>query len=493
MICGPTDWHSDCDTNVLMIDVGQTVGNYNVTAKLGQGGMGVVFLAEHPVIGSKVALKAISPQFAHNNEVISRFVNEAKSVNQIGHSHIVDITDFGTTPERDFYFIMEYLQGETLAALIRRDGALPVDRALNIAAQIADALQASHEHGVIHRDLKPDNIYLIARDGVDDFVKVLDFGIAKLITQTPREGDGTRAGSFMGTPFYMSPEQCEGKTDIDHRADIYALGVILFEMLTGMVPFTGDGYGEILVKHMLVQAPPARSIVPDLAPEIDAIVFRALSKNPGQRFQSMDEFRAALLNPARYASRRPGRRRPFRAVALGLMSVTALVAAVAIGAPRLKPPLVARLAAATAKAPATVRMNINSDPEGATVVGPDGSALGTTPLSFEVPFGNTPIEYVMRQDGYKPKTILVVPNLPSPVFAVLRRIEPVALAEPAALAAPTTMTTTMTATAPTAAPRAARRPQRARVDESSPAAPRPALNGDPYDPDDDGVLAPSIQ
>ncbi|HEX3696798.1 MAG TPA: serine/threonine-protein kinase [Polyangia bacterium] len=447
-----------------MIDVGQTVGNYNVTAKLGQGGMGVVFLAEHPIIGSKVALKAISPQFAHNNEVISRFVNEAKSVNQIGHNHIVDITDFGSTPARDFYFIMEYLQGETLAALIRHEGALPVHRALNIAAQIADALQASHEHGVIHRDLKPDNIYLIARDGVDDFVKVLDFGIAKLITHAPRENNSTRAGSFIGTPFYMSPEQCEGKTDIDHRADIYALGVILFEMLTGMVPFTGDGYGEILVKHMMVQAPPARSIVPDLPAEIDAIVFRALSKNPGQRFQTMTEFRAALLDPARYASRRQrgGRRRPFRAIALGLIGVTALVAAVAIGAPLLKGPIAAHLAAKAARAPAAAPTNVNSDPAKAKVMRANDGVLGATSPPTQVPSSDTPSERVRRQDDQK-----------------------------------TTMTTAATTAARPAATtaRAARRAPRVHVDEPSLSARPPAspLTGDPYDPDDDGVLAPSIQ
>src|SRR4051794_21833750 len=143
-----------------MIDVGQSVGNYNITAKLGEGGMGTVFLAEHPVIGSKVALKAIHPQFARSAEVLERFVNEAKAVNQIRHDHIVDITDFGTAPTGDFYFTMEYLQGRSLADAIKTDGAFPPARALNIAAQIADALAASHEHGVVHRDLKPENIFL---------------------------------------------------------------------------------------------------------------------------------------------------------------------------------------------------------------------------------------------------------------------------------------------------------------------------------------------
>jgi serine/threonine protein kinase len=285
-----------------MIDVGQTVGNYNVTAKLGEGGMGIVFLAEHPVIGSKVALKAIHPHFARNADVVSRFVTEARAVNQIGHDHIVNITDFGHTADGDFYFLMEYLQGEMLSDWINHHGAFPPARALNIAAQIADALNASHDQGVIHRDLKPDNIFLITRDTTTDFVKVLDFGLAKLThasVSTPTHNTG--AGAVMGTPYYMSPEQCEGKADVDHRADIYGLGVILFEMLTGRVPFGGSGYGEVIVKHVTVRPPSARSLVPDLSPALDAILSRALSKDPNTRFQSMSEFREALLDPDAYA------------------------------------------------------------------------------------------------------------------------------------------------------------------------------------------------
>jgi hypothetical protein len=281
-----------------MIDVGQTVGNYKLTAKLGEGGMGIVFLAEHPVIGTKVALKAIHPYFARNADVVSRFVTEARAVNQIQHEHIVNITDFGHTPAGDFYFIMEFLQGEMLSGRLFREGALPPARALNIAAQIADALHASHEHGVIHRDLKPDNVFLLPREATSDFVKIFDFGLAKLSPMggaTPTHNTGP--GAFMGTPYYMSPEQCDGKTPVDHRADIYALGVILFEMLTGCVPFGGEGYGEVIVKHITVRPPTARSLVPDLPPAIDAILSRALSKDPGQRYQTMADFRAALLDP----------------------------------------------------------------------------------------------------------------------------------------------------------------------------------------------------
>src|SRR4051812_22150213 len=163
------------------LDVGQVVGNYKLTAKLGEGGMGMVFLAEHPVIGKKVALKAIHPELSRNPEVVSRFITEAKAVNQVGNEHIVDIHDFGTTPEGEFYFIMEYLQGESLAGRLRRERVFVPSRALQIASQVADALAASHGHGIIHRDLKPENIFLINRGNSVDFVKVLDFGLAKLM------------------------------------------------------------------------------------------------------------------------------------------------------------------------------------------------------------------------------------------------------------------------------------------------------------------------
>src|SRR5262245_6678741 len=163
-----------------MIDVGKTIGNYRVTAKLGEGGMGIVYLAEHPVIGRRVAMKAIHPELSRNPEVVSRFVTEAKSVNQIGNEHIVDISDFGNTTDGEFYFIMEFLQGESLADRLKREHLIPAPRALQIAAQVADALAASHDHGIIHRDLKPENIFLINRGGNPDFVKVLDFGLAKL-------------------------------------------------------------------------------------------------------------------------------------------------------------------------------------------------------------------------------------------------------------------------------------------------------------------------
>src|SRR3569623_520944 len=209
------------------LGLGQVVGNYKITAKLGEGGMGVVYLAEHPVIGKRVALKVIHPALARNPEVVSRFIMEAKAGNQIGHEHIVDIGDFGTTAGEEFYFIMEYLQGESLADRLKREVRLSQARALHVAAQIADALGASHEHGIIHRDLKPENIFLITRRGDPDFVKVLDFGLAKLSQVEERGSLLTSAGSVLGRPFYLSHEQVEGKFEIDHLEEIFSLCILL--------------------------------------------------------------------------------------------------------------------------------------------------------------------------------------------------------------------------------------------------------------------------
>jgi serine/threonine protein kinase len=288
-----------------MIAVGETIGNYMLTAKLGEGGMGVVYLAEHPVIGRKVAMKAIHPELSRNPEVVSRFVTEAKSVNQIGNEHIVDIHDFGTTGDGEFYFIMEFLQGEALSDRLKRSAPLDAARALAVAVQVADALGASHQHGIIHRDLKPENIFLITKSHTADFVKVLDFGLAKLTQGEEKVSHKTRTGSVMGTPYYMAPEQCEGKANIDHRADIYSLGVILFEMVTGKVPFGGEGYGEIIVKHITAAVPSPRAINPLLPPSIESVILRALAKRREDRFQSMEEFAAALMDPETYAATAP--------------------------------------------------------------------------------------------------------------------------------------------------------------------------------------------
>ena len=272
-----------------MIAAGGSIGNYRILNKIGTGGMGAVYLAEHPLIGKRVALKVIHKELANNRDVVSRFFQEARAVNKIGNEHIVEIHDFGVTPEGDHFFIMEYLEGKTLASVLSREGALQVVRALHIGEQIAAALAAAHVAGIIHRDLKPDNIMLLARQGDLDFVKVLDFGLAKVFSAATAVK--TAAGVLLGTPHYMSPEACESKGDVDHRTDIYALGVLLFQMMTGVLPFDGESMGEVLVKQVTVLPPAPRGLNPAIPPSVEQILLRCLAKPVDARFATMLQLR----------------------------------------------------------------------------------------------------------------------------------------------------------------------------------------------------------
>jgi serine/threonine-protein kinase len=276
-----------------VIDIGTSVGNYLVKSKLGEGGMGIVFLAEHPLISRRVAIKVIHPDYARNPEAVSRFFTEAQAVNRIGHPNIVDITDFGQSAEGESYFIMEYLAGESLSGRLAK-GRMPLAVGLHIAVQVADALAASHASSILHRDLKPDNVFLIIRGHDHSVVKVLDFGLAKLTGGDQKSSHKTRTGSVMGTPYYMAPEQCAGKSDIDGRADVYSLGVMLWEMVVGRVPFPGEGYGEIIVKHLTEPAPRAIAENPECPPWLDEVIDHALAKEKTQRVQTMAELRDTL-------------------------------------------------------------------------------------------------------------------------------------------------------------------------------------------------------
>jgi serine/threonine-protein kinase len=286
--------------------IGKSIGNYQIKSKLGEGGMGTVYLGEHPLIGKRVAVKVLLEELSANQQIVDRFFNEAKAVNAIGHQNIVDVVDFGTIKSDTgldiVYFIMEYLDGESLAGRIKRQG-LTLQEATHVIGQSCSALAASHAKGIVHRDLKPDNIYLCPRGGDRNFVKILDFGIAKLTGDGPGGSMKTRTGLVIGTPAYMSPEQCEGKGLIDHRSDIYSLGVLMYELLTGRVPFPGDGFGEVLVAHLTKTPEAPSSLNPDIRPEIEAIVLHAIEKDKNRRFQSMEEMEQALLNPQDHFAR----------------------------------------------------------------------------------------------------------------------------------------------------------------------------------------------
>ncbi len=279
--------------------VGQTLdGRYYVEKKIGEGGMGVVFSARHAVIERPLAIKVLKREVMRDTATIRRFVQEAKAASRIGHPNIVDVTDFGTTPDGMTYSVMEFVDGQTLGTAIRNSAPFPPLRAIKIAAQISRALGAAHDKGIIHRDLKPENVFLLDRDGRTDFVKIVDFGIAKVapIPGSAAEPRLTRAGSVFGTPEYMAPEQAAGRGDTDGRVDIYALGVILYEMTCGRVPHRGDSMVRTLAMQMLDPAEPPTKVRPDLGipPELEAVIMMALAKKREQRYQTMGELLAAL-------------------------------------------------------------------------------------------------------------------------------------------------------------------------------------------------------
>ena len=278
--------------------VGQIVaGRYAITRKIGEGGMGAVYEAQHTLIGKRVAIKVLLDKYAQKESIIARLNQEARLASAIGHPHIVDITDLGKTEDGRTFVVMEYLEGESLAELIAREGPLAPERALRIAVQVADALAAAHAKGIIHRDVKPENIFLVGRDG-REFVKVVDFGISKHLRpdEETEEVRLTQTGMVLGTPLYMSPEQARGEANLDHRIDIYALGVILYEMVTNEVPFRGANYLGILSQVLTKEPTPPRELRPDLAisEACERVILKAMAKNREDRYQTMAELAGDL-------------------------------------------------------------------------------------------------------------------------------------------------------------------------------------------------------
>jgi len=269
------------------------VGAYRLVGALGQGSMGRVYEACHEVLGRRVAMKVLLPEVAANAEAVGRFIDEARAVNAIRHPGIVDVTDFGEIDGRPYY-IMELLEGETLAERLVRLGRLDLSEALDVTLQISAALAAVHERGVVHRDLKPENIFICSGPDQPDQVKVLDFGVAKLIAPGPG-GRRTRTGVVLGTPLYMSPEQCLGSATLDHRSDVYAVGLLLYEMLTGAPPFDRENAAALLVAHVYEQPPAPRRLAPTIPPAVEAVILRALAKDPADRVSDMRALTAALL------------------------------------------------------------------------------------------------------------------------------------------------------------------------------------------------------
>ena len=448
--------------------IGQVLdGRYRIDAVLGEGGMGIVYKAVHAALNKPLAIKVLRPEVSKNEQIVARFKQEAQSASQIGNQHIIDISDFGQLPEGSTYFVMEFLNGSSLTAALERERFTPA-RTIHIAKQLCAALGAAHEIGIVHRDMKPDNVQLVERGDDSDFVKVLDFGIAKVGGTTSKL---TQAGQVFGTPHYMSPEQCAG-TAVDHRTDIYAVGVILYEMATGKVPFDADHLMGILTKHLYENPIPPHELPPpvDVPPALEAVILKCLAKKPELRYQNMGELLDDLealeqgLTPKAVVAKVerttlagqgpttgsdlgvPGRvtvglgqpaipgRRPLLPLAIG--GVVLLLAGVGVfvwsmsssdtnvvkpaseppqqaaagpaapAEPAPAAPQAAQPAQQPPAAPQPTEITIRSEPAGAEVYR-NNALIGTTPVAVPKPSGSEQMELELRLSGYEPRTFSI--------------------------------------------------------------------------------------
>lgn len=407
--------------------------------------MGSVFEGLHELIERKVAIKVLHPEFASQPEFTARFFNEARAVNRVAHPGIVQISDFGQLPDSTAYIVMEFLHGESLAKrLMDRNGPLAMERALNLSSQLADALAAAHDKGIIHRDLKPDNVMIVpdTKAPGGERTKLLDFGIAKLVDEGLLEkGPGlvkTSTNSIMGTPYYMSPEQCRAAGKVDGRSDVYSLGVMMYEMLSGVRPITGDGQGDIIVKHITEEPTPLRNRMPELPVAVGALVHRMMVKDREQR-PSMQEVTseldalseqfpppsarrstsnvALIVPPAapyellptgigtaagQTAAPTTHRRGRSRSVIVAAAGAVLLFGGISIQALRHRP----AAAPPAPVAPQNIHWTIDSTPAGAEVVQlSDNRVLGTTPWACDHPLGSGTLKVKLRLTGYSEKEL----------------------------------------------------------------------------------------
>ena len=306
------DWDPNADPLL-----GTTVDNrYEIESVIGEGGMGVVYRTRHRALGKRFALKALRRDLASDPEIAVRFMQEARTAASVSHPGLVEITDFGRLASGQPFFVMELLEGLSLATLIRKGGPIPAARGVEIVRQIADALGAAHERSIVHRDLKPDNIHVSPSAQGRDVVTIVDFGLAKVIGASRL----TRAGMVFGTPHYMSPEQAMGEPT-DHRADVYALGVVMYEMFTGRVPFEADSYMGVLTKHMyMAPTPPSRLVGIDQLGVLEDITLRCLEKKPEHRYGSLRELSHDLEQAFETTGERPSVARQQRAIPRSLLA-----------------------------------------------------------------------------------------------------------------------------------------------------------------------------
>jgi serine/threonine-protein kinase len=397
-------------------------GKYRLEHLIGEGGMGVVYEAQHEVLLRPLAVKLLSPSYSMDPSVSRRFLREAQAAGRIGHDNICEVLDFGSTPEGVLYMVMPLLKGGTLATAISACRVVPLERTVDIISQTLDALAAAHSHGIVHRDLKPENIFLTTVASRADFVKVFDFGIAKILSPDPTPSGVsphlTKTGTVMGTIAYMAPEQARGDPDVDHRADLYSVGAILYEMLTGVRMYDGATFNQVLHKVLLGEMKAPSELRPDIPMEFESVIMRAVARIPDRRYPDAIRFRRALA----------GALAAVRAAEGAAPAANAALPPVIAPTERAEPSLPATDdgqqaglrpgAAAVAAVPATT---VPFEQAGADTP-PGRAALGEPPrVSTTVPIGRAAAEFVAGL-AESPTPLPVPPT--EIAFAEVRRPDP---------------------------------------------------------------------
>jgi serine/threonine-protein kinase len=467
-------------------------GHYQVVSTLGAGGMGRVYLVEHTKLRKRFAAKVLRPDMAHQPDAIARFEIEAMSASKLDHDNIVNVIDFGRSEDGTVFLVMEHLQGETLARRLKRERMTP-GLAARVLIQVCRGLGAAHQAGIVHRDMKPENVFLTRRSRNHCVIKLLDFGVSKIKESRLADARLTQTGQVLGSPLYMSPEAARGALDVDHRGDVYAVGVMLYEMLCGQPPFMASNYLQVLHSHIVDTPPPPRELEPALAPVFEHILERALAKNRERRYQTMAELEADLvvaipdldpdaplvldfsgapvldigLNTPTVPMRTPtptptttptltslgAAPVPPQRSRLGVVSVAgaaALALAAAILVVRLWPSSppdrtagpaatgglaapearpVTADAQSTTPTPRRVALAVGTKPPRAKIF-LDGNAVGETPIVLRVAASDTPHEVRVERAGYEPATRTLLVTEDQAVFLPLRRVRQPAPASP---------------------------------------------------------------